>query len=79
MLAYGVAYLVFGYLTTATSFLVSFVMGNGTNYAIVLLARYDEQPPAGPSAADAALRGLRSPSGAAPAWPPSPRRSATCR
>ena len=42
LLAYGVAYLVFGYLTTVTSFLVSFIMGNGTNYAIVLLARYHD-------------------------------------
>jgi uncharacterized protein len=43
VLAYAVAYLAFGYLTTVTSFLVSFVMGNGTNYAVVLLARYEEQ------------------------------------
>ena len=42
LLAYAVAYLAFGYLTTVTSFLVSFIMGNGTNYAIVLLARYHD-------------------------------------
>ena len=43
VLAYAVAYLAFGYLTTVTSFLVSFVMGNGTNYAVVLLARYEDE------------------------------------
>ena len=54
ILAYAVAYLVFGYLTTVTSFLVSFIMGNGTNYAIVLLARYEERAPDGPGGATAA-------------------------
>jgi uncharacterized protein len=43
VLSYGVASLAYGYLTTVTSFLVSFIMGNGTNYAVVLLARYEEQ------------------------------------
>ena len=43
VLAYAVAYMAFGYLTTVTSFLVSFIMGNGTNYAIMLLARYHEE------------------------------------
>ena len=43
MLAYAVAYLAFGYLTTVTSFLVAFVMGNGTNYAVALLNRYQHE------------------------------------
>jgi uncharacterized protein len=43
VLAYAVAYLAFGYLTTVTSFLVAFVMGNGTNYAVALLNRYQQQ------------------------------------
>jgi predicted RND superfamily exporter protein len=55
VLAYAVAYLAFGYLTTVTSFLVSFVMGNGTNYAVVLLARYEEQRRHGDSVRVAAL------------------------
>jgi predicted RND superfamily exporter protein len=47
LLAYATAYLAFGYVTTVTSFLVSFVMGNGTNYAIVLLSHYEEHRRAG--------------------------------
>jgi predicted RND superfamily exporter protein len=55
VMAYAVAWMAFGYLTTATSFLVAFVMGNGTNYAIVLLARYEEHRRQGQSATDATL------------------------
>ena len=40
VLTYAVAYLGLGYITTVTAFLVAFVMGNGTNYAIVFLALY---------------------------------------
>jgi hypothetical protein len=50
VMAYGVAFLAYGYLTTMTSFLVSFIMGNGTNYAVVLLARYEDQRRAGHAA-----------------------------
>ena len=53
VMAYGVAWLVFGYLTTVTSFLVSFIMGNGTNYAVMLLAHYEERRQHGLSAAAA--------------------------
>ncbi len=42
VLTYAVAYLALGYITTVTGFLVAFVMGNGTNYAIVFLALYGE-------------------------------------
>ncbi len=42
VLTYAVAYLGLGYITTVTAFLVAFVMGNGTNYAIVFLALYGE-------------------------------------
>jgi uncharacterized protein len=52
-LAYAVAWAVFGYLTTVTSFLVSFIMGNGTNYAIVLLSHYEERRRAGLPVAEA--------------------------
>jgi predicted RND superfamily exporter protein len=55
VMAYATASLAFGYLTTATSFLVAFVMGNGTNYAIVLLSRYEEYRHQGKSAVDATL------------------------
>ena len=55
VMAYATASLAFGYLTTATSFLVAFVMGNGTNYAIVLLSRYEEYRRQGQSAVDATL------------------------
>jgi predicted RND superfamily exporter protein len=55
VLAYATACVVYGYLTTATSFLVAFVLGNGTNYAIVLLSRYEEHRRAGQGAAGAML------------------------
>lgn len=42
VLTYAVAYVGLGYITTVTAFLVAFVMGNGTNYAIVFLALYDQ-------------------------------------
>ncbi|HEY4184422.1 MAG TPA: MMPL family transporter, partial [Polyangia bacterium] len=37
--AFGVADLAFGYLTESTSFLGSIIVGNGINYAIVLMSR----------------------------------------
>jgi predicted RND superfamily exporter protein len=40
--AFAVAYLAFGYLTESTSFLGSIIVGNGINYAIVLMSRYEE-------------------------------------
>ncbi len=40
--AFGVADLAFGYLTESTSFLGSIIVGNGINYAIVLMSRYEE-------------------------------------
>ncbi len=41
-LAFGVAELSFGYLNASTAFLGSIILGNGINYGIVLLARYQE-------------------------------------
>jgi predicted RND superfamily exporter protein len=41
--AFAVAQLAFGYLTESTSFLGSIIVGNGINYAIVLMSRYEEQ------------------------------------
>ena len=43
VIAFGVAYLAFGYLTSSTAFLGSIILGNGINYAIVLMSRYEEQ------------------------------------
>ncbi len=41
-IAFAVADLAFGYLTESTSFLGSIIVGNGINYAIVLMSRYEE-------------------------------------
>ena len=41
-IAFAVAELAFGYLTESTSFLGSIIVGNGINYAIVLMSRYEE-------------------------------------
>jgi predicted RND superfamily exporter protein len=43
MMAFAVAYLAFGYLNSSTAFLPSIILGNGINYAIVLMSRYEEQ------------------------------------
>ncbi len=43
VVAFAVAYLAFGYLTSSTAFLGSIILGNGINYAIVLMSRYEEQ------------------------------------
>jgi predicted RND superfamily exporter protein len=42
-LAFGVAELAFGYLNSSTAFLGSIILGNGINYAIVVMSRYEEQ------------------------------------
>jgi predicted RND superfamily exporter protein len=52
--AFAVAELAFGYLTESTSFLGSIIVGNGINYAIVLMSRYEEHRARGASP-DAAL------------------------
>jgi predicted RND superfamily exporter protein len=41
-LAFATAELAFGYLNNATGFLGSIIFGNGINYAIVLMSRYEE-------------------------------------
>ncbi len=42
MMAFAVADLAFGYLNSSTAFLGSIIIGNGINYAIVLMSRYEE-------------------------------------
>jgi predicted RND superfamily exporter protein len=41
--AFAVADLAFGYLNSSTAFLGSIIVGNGINYAIVLMSRYEEE------------------------------------
>lgn len=41
--AFAFAQLAFGYLNSATAFMGSIIVGNGINYAIVQLARYEEE------------------------------------
>ena len=43
LVAFAVADLAFGYLNSSTAFLGSIILGNGINYAIVLMSRYEEQ------------------------------------
>ncbi len=42
-MAFAVADLSFGYLNSSTAFLGSIIVGNGINYAIVLMSRYEEE------------------------------------
>jgi predicted RND superfamily exporter protein len=55
MMAFAVADLSFGYLNSSTAFLGSIIIGNGINYAIVLMSRYEEHRARG-SDPDEALR-----------------------
>jgi predicted RND superfamily exporter protein len=41
--AFATSQLAFGYLNSSTAFLGSIIVGNGINYAIVLISRYEEQ------------------------------------
>ena len=43
LLAFAVAELAFGYLNSSTAFLGSIIIGNGINYGIVLMSRYEEE------------------------------------
>jgi uncharacterized membrane protein YdfJ with MMPL/SSD domain len=50
----ALAQLAFGYLNSSTAFLVSIVLGNGINYAIIQTARYEEERRQGRPPAEAA-------------------------
>ena len=51
VMAFAVAELAFGYVNSSTAFLGSIILGNGINYAIILMSRYEEYRSAGnPSA-----------------------------
>ena len=54
-MAFAVAQIAFGYLNSSTAFLGSIIIGNGINYAIVLMSRYEEHRSRG-SDPDEALR-----------------------
>ena len=41
--AFGAAELLFGYLNASTAFMASIVVGNGINFPIIVLARYEEE------------------------------------
>jgi predicted RND superfamily exporter protein len=43
VLAFAVAELVFGHLNSSTAFLGSIILGNGINFAIIQMARYEEE------------------------------------
>jgi predicted RND superfamily exporter protein len=55
MVAFGVAQIAFGYLNSSTAFLGSIILGNGINYAIVVMSRYEEERARG-ATSDEALR-----------------------
>jgi uncharacterized protein len=53
IMALAVAQLAFGYLTSSTAFLGSIIIGNGINYAIVLMSRYEEHRARGSDVSEA--------------------------
>jgi hypothetical protein len=57
-LAFGLADLAFGYLNASTAFLGSIIVGNGINFAIIQLARYEEERRAGAALAVALERSV---------------------
>jgi hypothetical protein len=52
-LAMAFAQLTFGYLNSSTTFMGSIILGNGINYAIIQMARYEEERRAGRSVEEA--------------------------
>ncbi|MGD0838766.1 MAG: MMPL family transporter [Polyangia bacterium] len=49
VMAFAVAKLAFGYVNSSTAFLGSIILGNGINYAIILMSRFEEYRAAGNS------------------------------
>jgi hypothetical protein len=58
MMAFGVADLAFGNLNSSTAFLGSIIIGNGINYAIVFMSRYEEHRARGTDPSEAMLSAL---------------------
>ena len=81
--AFGVAELLFGYLNASTAFMGSIVVGNGINFPIIQLARYEEERRRGNEPARGGDRSRsRRPSGPPPSprsAPPSPTRRSWSR
>jgi predicted RND superfamily exporter protein len=59
VIAFAVADLAFGYLNSSTAFLGSIILGNGINYAIVLMSRYEEHRARDSAPSEALLLALR--------------------
>ncbi|MEO6952876.1 MAG: MMPL family transporter, partial [Polyangia bacterium] len=57
--AFGLADLLFGYLNASTAFMGSIVVGNGINFPIIVLARYEEERRAGADSQTATIVALR--------------------
>jgi uncharacterized protein len=58
VMAFAVAELAFGYVNSSTAFLGSIIFGNGINYAIILMSRYEEHRAEGDSTAMAMERAI---------------------
>jgi len=58
VMAFAVAELAFGYVNSSTAFLGSIIVGNGINYAIILMSRYEECRASGASTFDAMERAI---------------------
>jgi predicted RND superfamily exporter protein len=66
--AFAVAELAFGYVNSSTAFLGSIILGNGINYSIIFMSRYQEERASGASPGEAlehALGGTASGTGVA--------------
>jgi uncharacterized membrane protein YdfJ with MMPL/SSD domain len=60
VLALGFAQVAFGYLNTSTAFMGSIIVGNGINYAIIQMARYEEERRRGRAVQEAIAVAVRS-------------------
>jgi predicted RND superfamily exporter protein len=58
VMAFAVAELAFGYVNSSTAFLGSIIVGNGINYAIILMSRYEECRASGASTFEAMERAI---------------------
>jgi len=58
VMAFAVAELAFGYVNSSTAFLGSIILGNGINYAIILMSRYEEYRATGASTFDSMERAI---------------------
>jgi hypothetical protein len=57
-MAFAVAELAFGYVNSSTAFLGSIIVGNGINYAIILMSRYEENRAKGAATFEAMERAI---------------------